>query len=371
MDFNPVMNVNSSFQKKPCTNWQQLGTCKFGSGCFYAHTMPTFAPATASPIACKNMLATGACKFGSRCRFEHAAPIPSHLGLPMNGLSIQGQVQPPSSAAEHPSQDASAAMELTPPAPATIPQPPVVNLAREWLCEQGVARPRLVNYATQCPKGHYLLRKPAGAARLCHMCAQRVAHDDAVMKCDECRHIVCITCIGTLQDSKEPSSSRAVPSTDDSDAFPLVGVTLPFLLQFKAEWEHIYHNLTTGQMCQVLIRPLTYFSKLSLCDALLKSGDPRGSTRPTWFLSHTWSNRFADTLDSALLFFQSLPHDDVVIWMDVFSVSQHETPQLSQWWMSTFRGAISSIGNLLMVMQPWNNPVSMKRAWYMGFCCDS
>ena len=114
MDFNPVMNVNSSFQKKPCTNWQQLGTCKFSSGCFYAHTMPTFAPATASPIACKNMLATGACKFGSRCRFEHSAPIPSHLGLPMNGLSIQGQVQPPSSAAEHPSQDASAAMELTP-----------------------------------------------------------------------------------------------------------------------------------------------------------------------------------------------------------------------------------------------------------------
>jgi hypothetical protein len=33
--------------------------------------------------------------------------------------------------------------------------------------------------------------------------------------------------------------------------------------------------------------------------------------------------------------------------------------------MRTFRDAISSIGNLLMVMQPWNDPVSMKRAWYV------
>jgi hypothetical protein len=361
------MSLSSSSQKKPCTNWEQFGACRFGAGCHFTHTMPTFAPATAAPIACKNMLATGTCKFGSHCRFEHAAPIPRPLDSLMDRLSIEGQVQPLASAAEHPLHEASDATAPAPPAPSTAPEPPTVNLASEWLCEQGVARPRLVNYATQCPKGHCLLRKPAGSARLCRMCVQHVAHDDSVMTCDECRHIVCMTCRGALQDSQQPRPSRVAAATDDSDAFPLVGVTLPFLLQFKAEWEHIYHNLTTGQMCQVLVRPRTFLSKLSVCDALLKSGDPRASTRPTWFLSHTWSNRFADTIDSALLFFQSLPHDDVVIWMDVFSVSQHETPQLSQWWMRTFRDAISSIGNLLMVMQPWNDPVSMKRAWCVIF----
>jgi hypothetical protein len=155
------------------------------------------------------------------------------------------------------------------------------------------------------------------------MCAQHVARDDAVMACNECRHIVCMMCFGTLQDSQD-RASHVVSLTDVGAAFPLVGVTLPFLLQFKADWEHAYHNLTTGQMCQLLIRPRTYLSKLSVCDVLLAAGSSGASTRPTWFLSHTWSNRFSDTLDSALQFFQSLPHDDgdVVVWMDVFSVSQ-------------------------------------------------
>jgi hypothetical protein len=260
------------------------------------------------------------------------------------------------------------------------------------------ARPRRVDYATQCPKSHLLLRTLADAPRLCRMCAQHVARDDAVMACNECRHIVCMTCLGALQDSHDRTSC-VVSSTDVGAVFPLVGVTLPFLLQFKADWEHIYHNLTTGQTCQLLIRPLTFLSKLSVCDVLLAAGSSEARPRPTWFLSHTWSNRFSDTLDSALHFFQSLPHDDgdVVVWMDVFSVSQvtfqmhppnlyliykpfavanfrtstnplplqHDISQLSQWWMRTFRDAISSIGNLLMVMQPWNDPVSMKRAWYV------
>jgi hypothetical protein len=186
------------------------------------------------------------------------------------------------------------------------------------------ARPRRVDYATQCPKSHtLLLRTLTDAPRLCRMCALHVTRDDAVMACNECRHIVCMMCFGILQDSQD-RTSHVVSLTDVGAAFPLVGVTLPFLLQFKADWEHAYHNLTTGQMCQLLIRPRTYLSKLSVCDVLLAAGSSGASTRPTWFLSHTWSNRFSDTLDSALQFFQSLPHDDgdVVVWMDVFSVSQ-------------------------------------------------
>ena len=44
----------------------------------------------------------------------------------------------------------------------------------------------------------------------------------------------------------------------------------------------------------------------------------------TWFISHTWSNAFADTLDAVLLFFEG--REDAAsakVWIDVMVTSQH------------------------------------------------
>ena len=44
----------------------------------------------------------------------------------------------------------------------------------------------------------------------------------------------------------------------------------------------------------------------------------------TWFISHTWSNPFADTLDAILHFFEERTDaDTAMLWMDVFVDSQH------------------------------------------------
>ena len=87
----------------------------------------------------------------------------------------------------------------------------------------------------------------------------------------------------------------------------------------------------------------------------------------TWFISHTWNNSFSDTLESILLFFED--HDDakqIKVWFDIFVTPQHASSgpsKPSSWWMSTFRANIGRIGKLLLVVDVWNHPSALKRAW--------
>jgi hypothetical protein len=97
----------------------------------------------------------------------------------------------------------------------------------------------------------------------------------------------------------------------------------------------------------------------------------------TLFLSHVWNERFWDTVDSVLYVVQqngaSALHN-TFIWFDIFSTSQHITvDRPSSWWMETFKKAIAKMGQLAMVMNPWHNPNSLKRAWCVLelFCCAS
>ncbi len=87
----------------------------------------------------------------------------------------------------------------------------------------------------------------------------------------------------------------------------------------------------------------------------------------TWFVSHTWNNAFLDTLDAILLFFKE--RDDAAsakIWFDVMVTSQHASAgpsKPSSWWMQTFKSSIARIGGLLLVVDVWDNPTALRRAW--------
>jgi hypothetical protein len=90
------------------------------------------------------------------------------------------------------------------------------------------------------------------------------------------------------------------------------------------------------------IRPRTSRSLGSVTDELVA----QVNTQPyvgeaTWFISHTWSNIFLDTLDAILAFFHG--RDDAEtskLWIDVFS-----TPQImnggpskpSSFWIAAFK----------------------------------
>jgi hypothetical protein len=132
--------------------------------------------------------------------------------------------------------------------------------------------------------------------------------------------------------------------------------------------------MTTAQFCQLYVRPFTFCSCGSLMGRLMaRSETAQHVGKATWFISHTWSNAFADTLDAVLLFFEG--REDAAsakVWFDVMVTSQHGNTgpsKPSSWWMNTFKSSISRIGGLVLVVDAWNNPTALRRAWYVVDIC--
>ena len=142
--------------------------------------------------------------------------------------------------------------------------------------------------------------------------------------------------------------------------FPSLGVSAEFLQEFQTKWGQRIRGWSTEQVCQQLIKTLTCRSRGSVCDDLAAAGSAQVG-EANIFLSHTWGNLFLDTVDAALGAVQAA---GAFIWFDVFSTSQHSAiDKPSSWWMSTFRDAIAKMGSLAMVLQPWDDPLALKRAW--------
>ena len=148
------------------------------------------------------------------------------------------------------------------------------------------------------------------------------------------------------------------------------GSSLEYLRWLKAEFSEVWlSRLTTSQFEKMYLRPRTCRLRCSVVDALAADAAAAHQVGPaTWFVSHTWNNAFADTLDAIFQFFEG--REDAahaVLWLDVFVDSQHvsEGPSKTpQWYMNTFRSSIARIGSLLLVVDAWDNPTPLKRAWY-------
>jgi hypothetical protein len=116
------------------------------------------------------------------------------------------------------------------------------------------------------------------------------------------------------------------------------------------------------------VRPFTSHSRGSVTERLMELDDTSQHVgQATWFVSHTWSNAFLDTLDAILLFFKG--RNDAAsakMWFDVMVTSQHASAgpsKPSSWWMGTFKSSIARIGGLLLVVDVWDNPTALRRAW--------
>jgi tetratricopeptide (TPR) repeat protein len=131
-------------------------------------------------------------------------------------------------------------------------------------------------------------------------------------------------------------------------------------------------DLSTDEVCTKYLKPLTKQSGLSLCEQL-QCSEPADSAQSTvaeanWFISHAWSYKFMDVIEAISEFmekeYDAYTREDVVIWFDMFSNSQHSTQNKPfEWWRGTFMNAVRKLGNVLMVLDPWDNPVTLTRAW--------
>jgi hypothetical protein len=94
---------------------------------------------------------------------------------------------------------------------------------------------------------------------------------------------------------------------------------------------------------------------------LRQQGDARVQTA-TWFVSHPWQIKFLDLVRALEAFFADKP--GAILWMDLISASQHTTfDRPPEWWQHTFISAIGRMGQVVMVMTPWHNPICLTRAW--------
>ena len=141
-----------------------------------------------------------------------------------------------------------------------------------------------------------------------------------------------------------------------------------YLLWLRNTLGALIGRLTVEQVCQMFIKPRTSRSRGSLAGELMLQADTRDYVgEATWFISHTWNNPFADTLDAVLLFFEG--REDAAtakVWFDVLVDGQHAIAgpsKPSSWYMTTFRSLIARIGRLVLVADKWNDPEALRRAW--------
>ncbi|KDO17898.1 hypothetical protein SPRG_15674 [Saprolegnia parasitica CBS 223.65] len=105
---------------------------------------------------------------------------------------------------------------------------------------------------------------------------------------------------------------------------------------------------TTAQVCFDHIVPLTKSTELSLVDHIANDA----TTRHIVYL-------FLETVDSLDTFFagQGLA-DEAVLWFCVFNNNQHLAHSYPfEYWSTTFKSQLVAIGNVVMIMYPWDDPI--------------
>ncbi|KAI8834626.1 hypothetical protein BJ741DRAFT_241212 [Chytriomyces cf. hyalinus JEL632] len=153
----------------------------------------------------------------------------------------------------------------------------------------------------------------------------------------------------------------------DPLAMTTLGVPLSFVQDFiQRSRSGAFKNLTTTDVCQRLVQPLTAHTRRSVVDTLIMEGRSDLVSEAKWFVSHAWKYQFLDVIDALTDFAakKGIPSKDFIIWFDLFSNSQHETANKPfEWWENTFMSAIKKMGQVVMVLIPWSEPIPLTRAW--------
>ncbi|KAF0699295.1 Aste57867_10137 [Aphanomyces stellatus] len=146
---------------------------------------------------------------------------------------------------------------------------------------------------------------------------------------------------------------------------PPLGLTLAFFHEFVRRCNDPLDGLTTTQVCKQYVVPYTRSTESSVVDHV-RATDPDEArfVRPAmWYVSHAWGYLFLETLDAldAFVAQRGLAADDVSFWFCVFNVNQHSdhTDDLD----TVFRTSLLAIQRVVMIVHPWNDPLTLTRLW--------
>ncbi len=162
----------------------------------------------------------------------------------------------------------------------------------------------------------------------------------------------------------------------------ILGVRLSYFDIFVEKFGGLesFQGLTTEQVMQRFVKPVTEKTRLSLCEQLVSEGLHSYVGNAEWFYSHAWKYQFLDVVSSVKSHFEG-GGVDPLIWFDLFSISQHKTESRPfEWWNSAFLIAIGNIGKVLMLVQPYEDPktgipawITLSRVWcvFELYACES
>lgn len=90
--------------------------------------------------------------------------------------------------------------------------------------------------------------------------------------------------------------------------------------------------------------------------------------KATHFVSHAWLNNFHEFVAALKVWLKQSDTSEkgTYFWVDVFTVNQVQAQHYPQeWWSTRFMQVIGDIGNTILVLDSWNSPVTLTRAWVM------
>ncbi|KAJ3036505.1 Kinesin light chain 3 [Rhizophlyctis rosea] len=163
-------------------------------------------------------------------------------------------------------------------------------------------------------------------------------------------------------------SNHHADSSPSPASLPLLGVPPTFFETFieQCGGPSVLTNLTTAEVCERFVKPHTLPTQ-SLCELLLSFPNPYSTeiTNANWFISHSWSYKFLDVAEAITSYFsKQSATSSAIVWFDLFSLPQHNRQTMtSEWLQTTFKSAIASMKNVLMIWTPWNAPITLTRAW--------
>ena len=172
-----------------------------------------------------------------------------------------------------------------------------------------------------------------------------------------------------------------------------IGIKLSYILKefipMKCGGKNALKGLSTGQVCEQFIKPITAEFQSSYCEYInsttnttttqrqhghsVGDADVDGSIvrKAEVFISHAHQCEFLTVIDALDWHFcnaasSSTNNDDEdpYIWLDIFCINQHRpTDWTFEWLSNTFKSTIQDFGRTVMVMSPWNDPLPFTRAW--------
>lgn len=147
-----------------------------------------------------------------------------------------------------------------------------------------------------------------------------------------------------------------------------LGVSIEFIRKFIADNSHLsgFAEFTTLEVCDRIVKPLTKSRHFPFLELFRDQRDENGKLYvgpATAFVSHAWKYKFCEPVDVMEQFTEE-EDPAAYFWFDLFINDQNIAAKLPyEWWKTTFMETISSIGTVLLVLSPWNDPVPITRAW--------